>query len=96
LARRPDFLLCDEAVSALDVSVRAGALNLLTDRRDALGPACLFIAHDIGVVAYVASRIAGMYRGGIVEQGQAPQAHARLVPHLMVLAGLARDEAAEA
>ena len=71
LASGPDFLVCDEAVSALDVSVQAAVLNLLRDLRDRLGVAYLFISHDIGVIAHIADRIAVMYGGTLVEEGPA-------------------------
>ncbi len=73
LASRPEFLVCDEAVSALDVSVQAAILNLLADLRSRLGVAYLFISHDIGVVAHIADRIAVMYRGRVVEAGLATE-----------------------
>ena len=71
LATRPQFLVCDEAVSALDVSVQAVVLNLLSDLRGELGIAYLFISHDIGVIAHIADRIAVMYRGSVIEEGPA-------------------------
>jgi peptide/nickel transport system ATP-binding protein len=69
LATSPRFIVCDEAVSALDVSVQAYVLNVLADLRDRLQVAYLFISHDLSVIAHIADRVAVMYRGAIMEQG---------------------------
>ena len=69
LALKPRVLLCDEPVSALDVSVQAQILNLLADLKAQYGPAVLFITHDLGVVRSVADRILVLHRGRAVEEG---------------------------
>ncbi|HMK79969.1 MAG TPA: ABC transporter ATP-binding protein [Xanthobacteraceae bacterium] len=73
LASEPKFIVCDEPISALDVSVQATVLNLLADLRDRLKLAYLFISHDLSAVAHIADRIAVMYAGALLEEGPTAQ-----------------------
>lgn len=71
LAMEPEFLICDEPISALDISIRSQIINLLIALKEKLGLTYLFVSHDLNIVKYISDRIAVMYAGRIVEVGDA-------------------------
>jgi oligopeptide/dipeptide ABC transporter ATP-binding protein len=73
LILEPDFVVCDEPISALDVSVQAQVINLLGELKESMGLTLLFIAHDLSMVRYVSDRMAVMYLGSLVEVGRADE-----------------------
>ena len=73
LAVNPKFIICDESVSALDVSVQAQVLNLLNELKDEFGLTYIFISHDLSVVKYMSDRMVVMQEGKIEEMGDADQ-----------------------
>ncbi len=80
LAVDPDFIVADEPVSALDVSIQAQVVNLLQDLKDELGLTMLFIAHDLGVVEYISDKVIVMYLGRIMEIAPAKELYRNPVP----------------
>ncbi len=88
LILEPEFVVCDEPISALDVSVQAQVVNLLDELKNSMGLTLLFIAHDLSMVRYVSDRMAVMYLGSIVEVGAADKVFFEpLHPYTEILVG---------
>jgi len=77
LAVQPQFIICDEPISALDVSIQAQVVNMLEDLQDELGLTYLFIAHDLSMVKHISNRIGVMYLGNMVEIGQSNELYTK-------------------
>ena len=75
IATNPDLIICDEPVSALDVSIQAQVINLMKDLQEELDLSYLFIAHDLSVVEHISDRIAVMYLGSIMEVGKSDEVY---------------------
>lgn len=98
VALKPEFIVCDEPISALDVSVQAQIINLLNDLTDTMNITLLFIAHDLSMVRYVSNRMAVLYLGALMEVGAADDLYFRpMHPYtqLLVQSSLEPDPAYE-